>query len=162
MCAPDLSFLIKKDKTILQVPGLQSHSGVLAHFKIGPREEDTIVKVSYDWRTKTLDIIGENEGLLPFDLQPGHYKAIYDFVYSQVGTKEKMISWLKANIHDPAIEKVHYEILTEEGQIKYVESLTSDRSIPLLRKLFDKFPNPIWASGGLGFTEYGQRRLQTS
>jgi hypothetical protein len=150
MCSPDLSFLIKKDKTILQVPGIQSHSGVLAHFKIGPTEEDKIIKISYDWRTKTIDVIGENEGLLPFDLQFGHWCEIDNFIKSQVGSKKKLQEWLKVNIpKDSKIKEVAPEILSAEGFQEYMAKPKKKFVLANLFKVFDKFPNIPWQQPNL-------------
>ena len=58
MCSPNLSLLMNKAKKIFYKDGMQSHSSIAEHFGI---DEDELLKVDYDWRTKTLDVYGENE-----------------------------------------------------------------------------------------------------
>lgn len=100
MCSPALSFIINAKKKIFHKLGMQSHSSLISHFGL---DESKVVKVSYDWVEKTLDIIGENEDLLPFELRYGHYKAIDDFVKETVGTEERLLKWLKGNQNDKDI-----------------------------------------------------------
>ena len=110
MCSPHLSFLIDKFKKIFYRDGEQSHQALIDYYKL---DDSKVVKVSYDWVNKVINIIGENEDeagnrILPFELKYGHYVEIENFIKNKVGTKEKLAKWLSKTMYKD--KKVFKEI----------------------------------------------------
>lgn len=114
MCSPQLSFLINRAKNIFHKDGMQSHANLIKHFAL---DESKVVKVSYDWITRTLDILGENTDdnenqHLAFELKQGHYAAIDSFVRRTVGTDKLLKIWLKKNFTDSKIKTESRKLFT--------------------------------------------------
>lgn len=123
MCSPHLSFLIDKFKKIFYRDGKQSHEDLITHFGL---DDSKVIKVSYDWVNRVINIIGENEDdagnrLLPFELKYGHYVEIENFIKNKVGTKEKLANWLSKNMHkDRKVFKEINKLFTKSiGKINF-------------------------------------------
>ena len=147
MCSPHLSFLINKLGHIFYKDGLQAHSELAKYYNI---DEDKMIKVDYDWVNKVIDIIGDNEKqnmAADFQLKDSHYRAIDSFIKKQVGTKEKLINWLKQNCNDVKICDEAYKILSEAGEQEFLKLAKPKSKILLMARigqLFEKFPNQNW------------------
>lgn len=145
MCSPKLSFLMNKVKKIFHKDGIQSHSTLAKHFGV---DEDKLLKVDYDWTTKTIDVYGDNEEqneTCAFTPKVSHYNAIESFINEKVGTKEKLKRWLKLNWNDKEIRKESINILNEEGQDEYTELLKGKKcNLNLLKRIFDTQPTKAW------------------
>ena len=150
MCSPALSFLIDNTKKIFYKDGIQSHSELATHFGL---DEDKLLKVDYDWTTKTIDIYGENKfqnETCAFIPKISHYKAIDSFINEKVGTKQRLKHWLKLNWDDYKIREKSIDILNNEGQgwlmAKAKTFKMRKKDFITLIRLFERFPNKIYVT----------------
>lgn len=143
MCSPHLSFMMNKFKKIFYKDGMQSHAALAKYFKVN---EDELLKVDYDWVTKTIDIFDENNSqneTTRFTPKESHYRAIQTFIDNKVGTKEKLMVWLSKNTNDTKIKEESYSLLSEEGDKIYYKN-TKKFNLELVKELFFKYPNLVW------------------
>jgi len=139
---------MNKAKKIFYKDGMQSHSSIAEHFGI---DEDELLKVDYDWRTKTLDVYGENEEQnrgCSFMAMPEHYSKINVFIQEKIGTKQKLKIWLANNWNDKKICAEAKELLDLKGKREYKKLLKKKEwDLTILKNLFDVHPNRAWSLG---------------
>jgi len=146
MCSPKLSFLINKAKKIFYKDGMQNHSDLAEHFDL---EEDNLINVDYDWVAKTIDIYGpqnmEGNKVCPFKATDKHYEVIDSFIEKKIGTRKKLVKWLKKNYKDIKIKKESLNLLSDDGQSEYFKIIRKKKyDLDTLLQVFNNYPNKVW------------------